>query len=406
MKKAAVFSLCFVVVMMAFLPAAQACTVLSAADNNSSLFGNNEDWFDKDTLIWFVPGQPGKYGVVCVGFENAHPQGGMNEAGLAFDWVAFNNPSPGNFAPALNNKADVSGDINAMLLETCADVDDVIAFYRTHNDPNLGYASMLVADRSGKSAVISWDRQQNDISISVASSGLNSIGYGAEPAKVLFEENADVSADKFRELLRAAVQPGMTLYSNIFDLKTGDIVLYNIQDFENAVRLSLAAELEKGAHIISIPALFGEENVPGYDVLYPSMLLPLYLQITIYALGAVFLLGTAFMILSLIRCESPNPLKVAVRSLGIATGVMGPVLLYILYQRWYFISAYGLAMLGPLVVILGFAFSSAALAQFALSITAVARRSFKKPAGVIYIILSAIALLTAAELFISGFMIR
>src|SRR2546423_14981131 len=68
--------------------AVQACTIFVLTDTNRVLFCNNEDWSDPKTRIWFVPGSGEHYGGVYVGFDNDYAQGGLNTAGLAFDWVA------------------------------------------------------------------------------------------------------------------------------------------------------------------------------------------------------------------------------------------------------------------------------------------------------------------------------
>src|ERR1051325_11148848 len=64
----------------------QACTIFVLTDTNRVLFCNNEDWSDPKTRIWFVPGNNEHYGGVYVGFDNDYAQGGLNTAGLAFDW--------------------------------------------------------------------------------------------------------------------------------------------------------------------------------------------------------------------------------------------------------------------------------------------------------------------------------
>ena len=88
---------------------AQACTAFCIADRGVVLVGNNEDYNNPKTRIWFVPGQSGKAGAVFVGFDNLFPQGGMNEHGLWFDGFATapvdvtraadKPPMPPNFVP-------------------------------------------------------------------------------------------------------------------------------------------------------------------------------------------------------------------------------------------------------------------------------------------------------------------
>ncbi len=73
---------------LAAVPVVNACTAFLASGEGGVLFGNNEDFWNPATRMWFVPGGEGRYGAVYFGFDNLSPQGGMNEAGLAFDGFA------------------------------------------------------------------------------------------------------------------------------------------------------------------------------------------------------------------------------------------------------------------------------------------------------------------------------
>ena len=68
-----------------------ACTVFAVSHDGTVFFGNNEDWKDPYTRVWFLPAENGKYGRLYLGFERfgvTIPQGGMNDQGLAFDILA------------------------------------------------------------------------------------------------------------------------------------------------------------------------------------------------------------------------------------------------------------------------------------------------------------------------------
>lgn len=66
-------------------PVPGSCTIFSASDSHSVLFGNNEDYNNSNTFYWTEPAASGNYGAVYVGFENYSYQGGINEKGLCFD---------------------------------------------------------------------------------------------------------------------------------------------------------------------------------------------------------------------------------------------------------------------------------------------------------------------------------
>jgi hypothetical protein len=55
-----------------------ACTGFCISQDDLALVGNNEDWKNPNTKVWYVPAEDGKYGRVYFGFDNFYPQGGMN----------------------------------------------------------------------------------------------------------------------------------------------------------------------------------------------------------------------------------------------------------------------------------------------------------------------------------------
>src|SRR5262245_64385994 len=70
-------------------PIASPCTTFLASRGGVVLAGNNEDWTDKHTKIWFHPAAEHSFGRVYFGFGNGFPQGGMNDHGLFFDGLGL-----------------------------------------------------------------------------------------------------------------------------------------------------------------------------------------------------------------------------------------------------------------------------------------------------------------------------
>src|SRR5215469_13561285 len=153
---------------------ARACTIFVLTDTNRALFCNNEDWSETNTRIWFLSAGDGYYGAAYVGFNNGWAQGGLNTKGLAFDWVAGYNekwvPDP--------KLTSVRGNPSQRMLETCATVNDAINFYRTHREPSFSSGRILVADRSGASAVIGAKDGQLQVEQDNQCRGF---GYGQRP---------------------------------------------------------------------------------------------------------------------------------------------------------------------------------------------------------------------------------
>ncbi|RLD05044.1 MAG: hypothetical protein DRI65_09600, partial [Chloroflexota bacterium] len=68
------------------------CTVIYGVDEENVLGGNNEDFTDSETRIWFLPPEDGKFGRALVGYDSFIWQGGMNDQGLFFDAMSIEEP--------------------------------------------------------------------------------------------------------------------------------------------------------------------------------------------------------------------------------------------------------------------------------------------------------------------------
>lgn len=221
---------------------------LVLTDTNRALFCNNEDWSNPKTRIWFVPARPKHYGTVYVGFDNGWAQGGLNTEGLAFDWVAGYkeewNPDPS--VPRIWR--------NERVLETCATVEEAIAFYREHGEASFTYAKILLADRTGASVIIGAKDGKLQVETSKQCRGF---GYGARTLDKMLAGSPEPTVANGTKILRACLQKGQyaTKYFNIFDLKSGDIFLCPAPAQEGEVKLNLAAELKKGAHYYDMPEI-------------------------------------------------------------------------------------------------------------------------------------------------------
>jgi hypothetical protein len=225
------------------------CTIFVLTDKNRVLFCNNEDWSNPRSRIWFVPADAKRYGCVYVGFDDGFPQGGMNTEGLASDWVAG---SEETWKPDPKLPTSVG---NRQLLETCATVQEAIAFFRGHRELGFHTARILVADPTGASAIIGARKGKLQVEESNQCRGF---GHGASTLDaMLHSSSSKATVAGGEQILRACLQQGKyaTKYSNIFDLKSGDIFLYPFPERDDAVKFNLNAELKKGAHYYDIPEI-------------------------------------------------------------------------------------------------------------------------------------------------------
>lgn len=229
---------------------AAACTVFVLTDASRTLFFNNEDWSDPESRIWFVPAGEGHMGCAYVGFVNGWAQGGVNTQGVAFDWVAG---SEARWTPASTMKP-VRGNPSERMLETCPSVDDAIVFYQTHREPDFARAKILVADRTGASAIIGAKDGELTVERSTRSRGF---GFGQKALGAALAKAPAATVADGSIILRACRQEGefATKYSNAYDLRSGEIHLFPVPGSSDKVRLNLADELDKGPHHYCLPQI-------------------------------------------------------------------------------------------------------------------------------------------------------
>lgn len=237
----------------------RACTVVVLTDGKHALFCNNEDWKLTKTRIWFQTGESGNFGAVYVGFDHGGPQGGLNTAGLAYDWVLTS--SPQKWEP---NLPSARGSSCQRLLETCTTVKDAVAFFRKYGERGFAMSTLLVADKSGASAIIGLKDGQLHVEESDQTLGFGFGGKGklssALARRAALSTPPEASATEGLELLQLSRQAGpyATRYSNVFDLKSGDIFLRSfhgqpVQTVE--MKLNLTDELKKGDHYYDMPLI-------------------------------------------------------------------------------------------------------------------------------------------------------
>jgi hypothetical protein len=258
-----------IVAAVSFLPDSSlyACTAFCISQGDLVLVGNNEDWMNPNTKIWYEPAEEGKYGRVYFGFDNFYPQGGMNEKGLVFDGFAT---SPNKIKKSLN-KPTYGTNLMDKVMSECATVDEALKIFDRYNLKFMERAMFFIADEWGDSAIIEGDevlRKKGKYQI-ITNFYQSQVKNGNIPcsrykiADAMLKDAGDISVDLCKRVLAATHQegPNPTLYSNVYDLKRRVVHLYHFHNFQNEVRIDLNAELAKGAHRLDLPDLFPKTYV-------------------------------------------------------------------------------------------------------------------------------------------------
>jgi hypothetical protein len=260
-------------------PIAISCTVFHVSNDNYVFGGNNEDYNDPDTHIYFHPPTENTYGKVIVGYTGSYRiQGGMNDKGLFWDGLA---------APYLEvvnstDKPNFNGHIIDYILDTCKTCDEALDVLNQYNLRIFENAQILIGDRNGDSFIIEGDiiHSKNDYYQVATNFYLSQYPNPPYPcwryntALEMFENNPldNLSVEFCASVLDAAHQEGAypTLYSNVYDLKNGLIYLYYNHDFDRVKIFNLSEELELGYHSYSISELFESESIPPFIPIKPT----------------------------------------------------------------------------------------------------------------------------------------
>lgn len=251
------------VLATAFVDSSLGCTVFYAAQGDIALGGNNEDWHDPLTKLWFVPRQNGKHGVVYVTFSNHRSiQGGMNDQGLFFDFLAVK-PRDVQATP---DKPRWTTHPLKKIMEECATVNEAVEILENHNRAFMRRICIFLGDAQGDSAIVEAEAVvKKEGTFQVATNFRQSLTppsqskcWRSRKATKMLSEADDLSVDLFRRICAAVHQKGKnpTLYSTIYDTKRRVIYLYHYHNFEEVVVLDLEEELAKGERILDMPSLF------------------------------------------------------------------------------------------------------------------------------------------------------
>lgn len=244
------------------------CSGIHCFQNGLALAGNNEDFWNPDTKMWFVPAEGDALGRVYFGFPNLFPQGGMNERGLFFDGFA----TPPLQVTTTHDRPVFEGNLIDEAMARCATVDEVVALFETHNLEFLATAMLMFGDRHGDSVVIEGDRilrktgrDQVVTNFYLSQTPPDQITCPRYLAmRKVLDETESVTVDTIRRALDASHQEGgaPTQYSNVYDLTHGVIYLYLFHDFDHVVTIDLAEALTEGARVVDVASLFPEN--PAY----------------------------------------------------------------------------------------------------------------------------------------------
>jgi hypothetical protein len=244
-------------------PLARACTVFTHSGGGEALAGNNEDCPYPFTVISFYPAQGGDNGYALVGYDQSSRQGGVNDKGLFFDWLAL--PPETSKLKHEPGKKTFSAALITTIMTDLATVDGVLKLL-AHYDLPFHRSQLIIGDKTGASAII-------EAGAVVKKKGAFQVGTNfrqssTPPAKIScwryktavakLQQIGVPTVAAMRDVADAVHQEGgsKTQYTTIYDLKRGKIHLYHFHHYKAVKVFDLGQELAKGQHVLKIPDLF------------------------------------------------------------------------------------------------------------------------------------------------------
>lgn len=237
-----------------------ACTIFSAKDKQGQVWvGNNEDnLFTFKNMVNIVPASNGNYGYVFFTYNNPKEgmQGGVNEAGLFFDfnWVPYSESKT-----STQKEYYPGGHVKMFeyIMEHLTTVQEVMAIYKQYRIPGIENSQLHLADKYGNLGIIVADSMWITKENHQASTNYN-LCHPEQAEEPCFRmpiaqrllRNNEPSFELFTQICDSTQQyysSGVgTIYSNIHNLSTGEIWFYFGLDYKTAYKTSVSELLQKG----------------------------------------------------------------------------------------------------------------------------------------------------------------
>lgn len=253
------------VLILLFSIKAFSCTIFYCSNDSIILAGNNEDWEDPYSKMWFYPSENNKYGWIKFGWESGFPQGGMNDQGLF--WDGTSGPYLG-MPYSESNKEIYSGPIMQKVIAECANVREAIDIFSNYYCEDQYKAQYLVGDSKHNSIIVEGDSiismENNHLILTNFYHSNPELGgypcwrYNIANEMIISDNN--YTTYLIGSILSATHQEGKypTQYSQIYNLQNCQIYMFYYHNYEEFILIDLKEELNKGYRSFDIPTLFSK----------------------------------------------------------------------------------------------------------------------------------------------------
>ncbi|MGB2965558.1 MAG: hypothetical protein WBB69_16405 [Anaerolineales bacterium] len=304
----------------------KSCTIFTAAQGETVLYGNSEDQHNPDPMIGFFPPSSEGYGSVHFGTRSKDGQinfeGAVNDQGLAWD---LNSTPKGKLDSDPNPaKPYIFGDDNFLyrITKKAASVEEAIRIAKSYHFGESLNGQYHIADASGDAVVISagpdgkvaFTRKDPgegyllSTNFNLAQPDKGPVDFRWETAggmlKTLGSSKSltPAYAGEILEAVHLETLTSYTLYSNVLDLKENRIYLNYMAQFNETAEIDMEEEFKKGQREVEMREFFSAETATAGDAAYQRFATRFLLaKIGVILIGLILLSGIVYLIIRTYR---------------------------------------------------------------------------------------------------------
>lgn len=265
------------------------CTIFTAVQGDTVLFGNNEDSHYENLVIGVNPPTANSFGSIRFGSRRSDGsinfEGAVNNQGLSWDV----NSNPGTKLKPHPEKPYYLGTKNYLttLTNEVTSVEQAIQLAKTFSFGDVMKSQIHIADRTGDAVVISAGSdgeiaftRKNTAYGYLLSTNFN-LATNKGPVDFRWETSSSMLdaldsemvltpsyAGEILEAVRLNNLTTYTLYSNVLDLKNNKVYLIYKSQFDEMVEIDMEEEFSKGERVVDMRDFFSSETVKAGDAAY------------------------------------------------------------------------------------------------------------------------------------------
>jgi len=314
-----------VIFFAAYYQPGKSCTIFTAQQGDTVLFGNSEDQHNPDPVIGiFPPGRDG-YGRIMFGITKPDGQhnfeGGVNDQGLAWD---LNSTPKSPLDPDPNPGKPYCWDENFLYRITteAATVDQAIQIVKRCHFGETMQGQFHFADASGDAVVVSGgpdgkiaftrkepgDGYLLSTNFNLAQPEKGPVDFRWETATerlVALGNGSVLSPDYAMDLMESVhlyTLTTYTLYQNVLDLKENKIYLSYMSQYNEIAEIDMEEEFKKGQRVVEMREFFSPETAAAGDAAYQRFAARFQLaKISVISLGILLIAGMVFLIVRRVK---------------------------------------------------------------------------------------------------------